>query len=175
MPRLPVDRLDVLIVDRMGKDISGVGIDTNIIGRMRIRGQPEPDRPDIAMIVVADLTAASHGNAAGMGLADITTRRMFEKIDFGVTNTNVVTSGFLERARMPVVADTEAQAVEWAVRGCGPIRQGEERVIRIRDTLHLDELYVSHAVLAEIAGIAGLEVIEPLAGCFDGRGNLHSF
>jgi hypothetical protein len=175
MPRLPVDRLDVLIVDRMGKDISGVGIDTNIIGRMRIRGQPEPDRPDIAMIVVTDLTAGSHGNAAGMGLADITTRRMFDKIDFGVTNTNVVTSGFLERARMPVVADTEAQAVEWALRGCGPIRQGEERVIRIRDTLHLDELYVSHAVLAEIAGMAGLEVIEPLTGCFDGRGNLRSF
>ena len=175
MPRLPVDRLDVLLVDRMGKDISGVGIDTNIIGRMRIRGQPEPERPDIAMIVVTDLTDGSHGNAAGMGLADIATRRFFDKVDFAATNTNVATSGFMERARLPMVAESDAQALEWALRGCGPIPPGEERVIRIRDTLHLDELHVSSAVLADLAGLDHVQRIGEPAECLDERGDLRPF
>lgn len=175
MPRLPLDQLDVLIVDRMGKDISGVGIDTNIIGRMRIRDQPEPERPEIAMIVVTDLTPGSHGNAAGMGLADLTTRRMLQKVDFSVTNTNVATSGFLERGKLPMVADTDVQAVEWALRGCGPILPGKERVIRIRDTLHLDELHVSPAVLDELARLDHVEVLGPLTECFDESGFLRAF
>ena len=175
MPRLPVDRLDVLIVDRMGKDISGVGIDTNIIGRMHIRGQPEPERPDIAMIVVTDLTEASHGNAAGMGLADVATRRFLDRVDLAVTNTNVATSGFMQRAKLPMIAESDAQAVAWALRGCGPILPGEERVIRIRDTLHLDEMYVSRAVLEELRGLDHVEVVAPFAECLDARGDLRPF
>jgi hypothetical protein len=175
MPRLPVDRLDVLVVDRMGKDISGVGVDTNIIGRMRIRGQPEPARPDIAMLVVTDLTDASHGNAAGMGLVDIATRRFFDRVDLAVTNTNVATSGFMERARLPMIAETDAQAVEWALRGCGPIQPGQERIIRIRDTLHLDEMYVSRAVFEELRGSEKVETIAPPAEFLDARGALLPF
>jgi hypothetical protein len=175
LPRLPVDRLDLLIVDRMGKNISGVGIDTNVIGRMHIRGQPEPESPDIAMIVVTDLTDESHGNATGMGLADVTTRRMFDKIDFSVTNTNVVTSGFLLRGKLPMVADTDEQAVEWALRGCGSLEPGEERVIRIRDTLHLAEMHVSSAILAEIAIRPDVEVVGERDDAFDDRGNLRAF
>ena len=175
MPRLPVDHLHVLIIDQMGKDISGVGMDTNIIGRMRIRGQPEPDHPEIGMIVVTDLTEASHGNATGMGLADLTTRRMLDKIDFAVTATNVATSGFMERAKVPMVAGTDAQAIAWALRGRGPVPAGQDRVIRIRDTLHLDEIYVSAALLAEIAHKTGVELVEPLRNCLEAEGRLRGF
>ncbi|MBW3628492.1 MAG: DUF2088 domain-containing protein [Gemmatimonadetes bacterium] len=175
MPRLPVDRLDVLIIDQMGKDISGVGMDTNIIGRMHIRGQPEPARPDIAMIVVGDLTDASHGNATGMGLADITTRRMFGKIDFAATNVNVATSGFLQRAKLPMVAETDAEAVAWALRGSGPHEPDAERVVRIRDTLHVSEMYVSRAVLEEIRDREGVEMVGEPTVCFDEGGKLRAF
>jgi hypothetical protein len=175
MPRLPVRRLDLLVVDRMGKDISGVGIDTNIIGRMYIRGEEEPDSPEISTIVVDDLTEGSHGNAAGMGLADLTTRRFFRKIDFAATNINVATSGFLLRAKLPMVAENAAQAVEWALHSCGPREPGAERVIRIRDTLHLAEIYVSSAVLAEIRDRPEIEVVGPPAPLLDVRGELSAF
>lgn len=157
MPSLPVDRLDVLVIDRMGKDISGAGIDPNIIGRLRIHGQPEPQTPEIRMIVVSDLTEVSHGNAAGIGLADVVTRRLVDKIDFQATYQNIVTSTFYERGKLPIVAETDEQALEYALRGCGPIPEGRERIIRIEDTLHLSELYVSPAVWEELTGREGIE------------------
>jgi uncharacterized protein (DUF362 family) len=172
MPRLPTDELDLLIVDRMGKEISGTGMDTNILGRIGIPGQPNAPRPRISMVVVTDLTDASHGNATGMGLADLTTRRMLEKIDFESTNTNVATTGFLERAKVPMVARNAREAVEWALRACGPGVVGRERVVRIRDTLHLEDLHVSPAVAAELAGRGEVEVVGEPVGCFDEGGEL---
>ncbi len=175
MPRLPTDELDILIVDRMGKDISGVGIDSNIIGRIKIRGEREPEAPTIKMLVVTDLTNASHGNATGIGLADITTRRLFEKIDFPATYTNTVTSAFLERGKLPVVAETDQIALEYAIRACGPAPLEQKKIIRIRDTLHLDALYVSQAVLDEIDGQKGIRVIGKPASLFDDAGSLQEF
>ncbi len=95
MPRLPVDALDVLLVDQMGKDISGVGMDTNVIGRTMILGEPDPERPSIRMIGCHRLTPASHGNACGMGLADVVPQVFVDAVDEEVTRTNIVTSGFL--------------------------------------------------------------------------------
>ncbi len=92
MPRLPVEEIDVLIVDELGKNISGSGMDTNIVGRIRISGEPEPESPKIRSILVDDLTDESHGNATGLGLADVITRRFFKKIDFPVTYRNIITS-----------------------------------------------------------------------------------
>lgn len=175
MPRLPVESLDLLIIDRVGKDISGVGMDPNIIGRIRIPGQPEPESPAIAMIVVSDLTDASHGNATGVGLADVTTRRLFEKVDLATTNINVVTSAFLERGKLPLIADTDRQAAEWALRACGPIPPGSQRVVRIRDTLHLDELYASAAVIGEISARDDVAVIGEPTPCFGPDGDLVEF
>lgn len=152
MPSLPADHIDVLVIDRMGKDISGTGIDPNIIGRICIKGQKDPDRPDIRFIVVSDLTPASHGNALGIGLADIMTRRLFEKIDLKATYENVLTTNFLERGKLPIVAEDSRQALEIALRACGPVSQGAERIVRIRDTLSLEQLYVSAAILEEIRG-----------------------
>ena len=161
MPRLPVEDLDILIVDEMGKNISGLGMDPNVIGRLRIRGEPEPPGPRVKVIMVRDLTAESHGNAIGVGLADVITRQLFNKIDFQATYENAVTSTFLDRAKIPVIAESDAQALEIAVRACRLIDPAQPRVIRIRNTLRLDELYVSPAVLAEIKDRDTIETAGP--------------
>jgi len=176
MPHLPVDDVDVLIIDRMGKDVSGAGIDPNIIGRNKIRGEPEPVRPRVKAITVHDLTDATHGNACGAGLADVITRRLFDKTDLAVTNENIVTSSFLERGKLPVIAPTDAEAYAWALRSCsgpgGRVQPGCERVIRIRDTLHLSELYVSRAILDEVKDRPDIEVIGDPVDVFDESGTM---
>jgi hypothetical protein len=175
MPRLPVDALDVLIVDQMGKDVSGVGLDTNIIGRMRVFGQEEPHGPVIKALVVTDLTEASHGNAVGVGLADVITRRLFDKIDAAATSENVVTSTFLERGRVPLVAETDREALRIALRCSWPVDGAEPRVIRIRNTLRLEELYVSRAVLDEMRATEPLQEIGEFRDPLDQSGNLIPF
>lgn len=172
MPRLPVDELDVLVIDRMGKNISGAGMDSNVIGRMYITGEPEPERPRIKMIVVSDLTEESHGNAAGVGFADICTRSLLDKIDFVKTNTNVVTSTFYIRGKLPMIAGNTREAYEWAIRGCLPIPPGEERIARILDTLHVAELQVSAAVLRDIQHRDDIEILGEPEEWLDSDGEL---
>jgi hypothetical protein len=172
MPRLPLDELDVLIVDRMGKDISGCGMDTNILGRLRITGQPEPAAPRIWSVMVCDLTEASHGNAVGLGLADVITERLRSKMDHTATHVNVVTSGFLERGKIPVTAATDAEAFDLAVRYCCTPPMEKLRVIRIRDTLHLGEVMVSSAVARELAGRDDVELHGDTVLAFDAEGAL---
>jgi hypothetical protein len=152
MPRLPVERLDVLLVDRMGKDISGVGMDTNVIGRRLIAGEPEPDSPRITMIACHALTPASHGNATGVGLADVITASLAGAIDHPVTTTNIVTSGFLLRGKLPLVAPDAATAWAWCLRGATIVDPATVRAARIVDTLHPHELWVSDAVLDGLRG-----------------------
>lgn len=150
MPQLPVDRLDVLLVEEFGKHISGTGLDVNIIGRLKIAGEPEPETPRITSIILLDMGDKSHGNANGMGLADVITRRFYDKIDFKSTYENVLTTGFLERGKLPVVAETEAQAIEYALKPCGLTDPAHARIIKIKNTLLLEELWVSAPVLAEL-------------------------
>lgn len=135
----------------MGKDISGVGIDTNIIGRIAIKGESDSATPDITTIIATDLTEASHGNALGMGLADIITKKLYNKIEFQATYENVITSTFLERGKMPIVAKTDLQALQYSLRTSGPIAVKDARIIRIKNTLHLGEMYVSKPVWDEIS------------------------
>jgi hypothetical protein len=175
MPSLPVDCLDVLIVDEMGKDISGVGIDTNIIGRIRVRGMEEPEKPQITNIVVTDLTPGSHGNALGVGLADVTTRKLYDKVDFSATYENVITSTFLERGKMPIVAENDRRAVEISLRTCGPIEPEDAKIIRIKNTLHLGEMYVSEAVLREIKWKPNIKIVGDPADMLDSDNQLCSF
>lgn len=175
MPHFPVDLIDVLWVDRMGKDISGVGLDPNIIGRIKIYGQSEPASPNIKSIVVSELTDESHGNATGVGLADIITRNLYQKIDFLNTYKNTATSSFLERAKIPFVAETDSEALELAIRNCGLPASGKERIIRIQDTLHLDEMYVSDAILNEIIHSPQIEIISPKSALINSSGELNGF
>jgi len=163
MPNLPVNELDVLVVDEIGKDISGTGMDTNVIGRLRIAGQPEPTSPRIKRIVVLDLSDSSGGSAYGIGLSDVTTRRLAEKTDWQVTNANVAASGFIERGKLPHVADTDEAALEFALRGMQP---DGARIIRIKNTLHLDTMLVSASVLEEIRDSNQIRVIGPAPSFF---------
>jgi hypothetical protein len=170
MPSLPVADIDVLIVDRLGKEISGTGLDPNIIGRVRIRGQEEPVSPRIKNIIVTDVTSASHGNALGIGLADVITQKLFDKIDFEAMRVNVQASLFLERIKVPFIAATDAAAFTLALKACGQIAAGRERVVRIRDTLQCVEAQVSKAVLDEIRD--KVEILRGPEVIFDERGEL---
>jgi hypothetical protein len=174
-PVFPVNKFDVLIIDRMGKNISGVGIDTNIIGRLKIYGQEEPLSPDIKSIVIADITDESHGNATGIGLADIITRRLFDKIDFATTYKNIATSSFLERAKIPFVVENDVDALELALRNSGHPDDGQERIIRIQDTLHMEEIYVSDVILSDIEQNPQIEMLKQNVELFDHRMRFSSF
>jgi hypothetical protein len=171
-PRLPVNDLDVLLIDQMGKDISGVCMDTNVIGRIMIVGQDEPIAPRIQMIACHSLTPASHGNATGMGLADIVTRELADAVDHEVTRTNIVTSGFLLRGKLPVVADNDRHAWELCLRGAGIVDPTGVRAARIVDTLHCSELWVTDAVLADVRREARIEVVAEGLTLHDERGRL---
>jgi len=175
MPRLPFSEIDVLIIDFMGKDISGCGIDTNVIGRLGIAGEEEPEEPKIGSILVTDLTDASHGNAIGVGLADVTTRRLFEKIDFNASKENVVTSSFLGRGKIPVIADTDMEGIHIALRAAGCRNIKEARICRIHSTLELSDMLVSPALRSAVAGFESTEVLMDTHALADKDGNLVKF
>jgi hypothetical protein len=172
MPKLPIEELDILMVDRIGKNFSGTGMDTNIIGRVRIAGVTEFEKPRIKYIVAGDLDETSQGNALGIGLADVTTKRLFDKINFQKTNENVITSSFLHRGMIPLVLDNDRQAVETALRANWGVESSQARFARILSTLHLEHLYVSESLLPELQGRSDLEIIgEPEPMTFDVNGN----
>lgn len=154
MARLPFEKIDVLIVDEMGKNISGTGLDTNVIGRLRIKGQ-EDGKPECGKIAVFRLTEESHGNALGIGLADVVTKQIAEGIDWTATYQNVITSGFLERGFLPIQAETDKNAAAIAVRTCGAQCVETIKMARIKNTLELDEIYVSRALWKEIENMPG--------------------
>ena len=110
-----------------------------------------------------------------MGLADVMTQRLYEKIDFASTYENVYTSTFLERGKIPIVAENDEKAVDIALRSCGPIPEGREMIVRIQDTLHLDELYVSQVVLEKVIQRNYIEVIGEPVNLFDDKGALAAF
>ena len=160
MPGLPFQKCDVLVVDRMGKNISGTGMDTNVVGRLRIEGAPNDEGPDIARICVLNLTEQSHGNGLGVGIADVVSKRLADQIDWDVTYENVLTSRFVERGFLPIVRKNDREAVNTALFTCGHVTPETVRFARIRDTLHLEEIYVSDALARELQGREDVEVLE---------------
>ncbi len=165
MARLPLDDIDLLIVDEMGKDVSGTGLDTNVIGRTRIFGEPEPETPRVRSILVARLTEASHGNAIGIGLSDVITRELYDAIDFNATNENGLTSSFSERIKVPYVASDPAEAVRAALRFAGlhpdpEVALRRARIVRIHNTLELSRLMVSESVAELLRDAADVSVGE---------------
>lgn len=173
MPKLPAEEIDILIVDEVGKNYSGTGMDTNIIGRLRIQGTPEPQSPRIKYIIASDLSEASHGNGLGIGLADLTTQRFFDKLDFKAMNENVITSTFLARASIPIVLESDRAALAATLRANWGVEPEKARIMRIPSTLHLEYLYVSEALLPEVAELPHVEVVGELAELeFDDQGYL---
>lgn len=173
MARLPVEFLHLLIVDEMGKDISGSGMDTNVIGRVMVVNEPEPETPKIMRIYVRDLSEKTYGNAIGIGLADFCSQRLAAKIDPTPTQINCITAMTPEKARLPIALKTDREAIATALTTVGPVESWEARVIRIKNTLEMEELQVSEAVMDDLKGrqditrIGGLEEMT-----FDADGNL---
>jgi len=178
MPRFPFPEIDVLVVDEIGKNISGVGMDPKVIGRVKVHGIADMTVCDIRAIAVLRLTAESHGNATGVGLADVTTRRLVSQVDFETTYLNCITSGILgiQRAAIPVVAPSDKAAIETALRVCGRPDVLNARAARIRNTLSMGEMDVTPALLAEaLPGSAITPVGEVFSLPFDELGNLPGF
>jgi len=175
-PRLPFDEVDVLIVDEMGKDISGSGFDTKVVGRimMPLVAQ-EPDRPRVKRIVVCDLTAKTEGNADGVGIADFVTKRLVDKIDLEALYVNAMAGAEPEHARIPMTLENDREAIGAAIKTIGLVPPEQARIIRIRNTLELGEVEVSQAYESELSGRKDLEAItdaRPMV--FDKDGHLEA-
>jgi hypothetical protein len=176
MPDLPVSEIDVLYVDALGKNYSGTGMDTNVIGRFRILGIDEPERPDVKYLIVGDISKESHGNALGIGLADLTTQRLADQVDRAAMNANVITSTFVERAKVPMTLENDEEAIDTAVRCNWGVPPSETRFVRISNTLHLEYLYVSENLVEEVLQSGESEVVgDPEDLVFDGDGYLEGF
>ena len=174
-PGLPLDEMDVLIVDWMGKDISGVGMDPNVLGRLRIPGFSEPGKPRIRSVIACNLTPDSHGNGLGIGLADVITKKLYDKIELKVTYRNVYTSTFVERVKIPIIAENDRNALEYALRNCGEVPKRNEIIIRIRNTKHLDEIWVSNLALEQIKSNRNITVLTEPVEVFNDNGELIPF
>jgi hypothetical protein len=173
MMRLPFSALDVLVVEEMGKNISGAGMDTNVIGRPSNPHEPFPADPKILWIVVLELSDHSYGNATGIGNADFTTRRLVDKIDMKPTLINCITACAPNGAKVPATFDTDIDAVESALACIGLTPPERARVIHIKNTLKLGEVAVSEAFFPEVARRGDLTVIgDPAPLAFDAAGQL---
>jgi hypothetical protein len=171
-PKIYFEQLDVLVIDEIGKDISGTGFDTNVVGRYHTpfaRGGPS-----ITRIACLDITARSHGNGNGLGILDFTTRRAFEKFDFDNTYPNSLTSTVPMSVKIPMVLKNDRQAIQAAIKTCNILKKTDVRLARIRNTVALDEIAVSENLTPEVQARPGILTAagEPFALGFDASGNL---
>jgi hypothetical protein len=177
MPRLPFDDIDLLIVDRVGKNVSGSGMDPNIIGRSlhgysALLGE-RSGNPSIRRIVVRDLTPESHGNATGVGLADFTTTRLVRQMDARVTYLNSLTALSLQSAKIPIYFETDREVVAAALESLAMRDTTQAKVVRIQDTLSLERLAVSESYAESVRERSDLEAMsEARAMTFDAEGSL---
>ena len=171
IPRLQFDQVDVLIVDEIGKNISGDGMDPNVVGRY-----PTPyahGGPDVTKIVILDLTKETEGNANGIGTADFTTRYCVEKIDFEKIYANGLTSTVVSPTKIPTTLDNDREAIQAAVKTCNILDFSQVRLVRIKNTLEVGVIEVSEVMIPEVKANSNLELIgEPFEFNFNDEGNL---
>ena len=153
LPRLPFDHADLLLVDEIGKEISGCGMDTNVIGRRGIRDFEDLARPRIRVIGALELSPSSQGNALGVGNADFITQRLRDAIDEHKTLINTLTTGDMDRAKIPATLPTDEVLIKTVAE-----RYGTNRWAVIPNTLHLEEILVSQDLCAELASAPGCRV-----------------
>ncbi|MCI9293638.1 MAG: DUF2088 domain-containing protein [Lawsonibacter sp.] len=169
--RIFFDDIDVLVVDRLGKDISGDGMDPNITGRFAVPYIESEKK--VQHIAVLDLTEETHGNCNGLGLADVTTRRLVEKIDVDCTYPNVVTSTVLCTPKIPLFAHSDRACIQIALKTCNYIDRENPRIVHIKDTMRLEEIEISQAMLEEARANEHIQILgEPHDWPFDEEGNL---
>lgn len=172
---LPVSNIDILILEEIGKNISGAGMDTNVTGGVKAYKEGEYNPPQIKKIIILDLTSESHGNALGVGIADIITKKLYKKIDFEVTYKNVITCGYLDRAKIPIIADTDEEAIKIALRTSYNLPGVKPSIIIIRNTLKLDDMFVSEIIWEKIKNqknISTISISKRNKLTFDNIGNL---
>lgn len=170
-PRIPFEKLDVLILDEIGKNISGTGFDTNVVGRFHT--PYASGGPDISRIAALDITDESHGNGIGLGILDFTTRRAYEKFDFEQTYPNALTSTVPTPVKIPMVLKNDRQAIQAAVKTCNISDLARVRLVRIKNTLELETIYISSALRDEAASLSNIETIGDFETIpFDGDGDI---
>ena len=173
MPRVPFQKLDILIVDEIGKEISGAGLDPNVIGRRMVFGEAEPTSPVITRIVLRDLTDKTNGAGIGLGLADFVTQRLVDKLDHRPTYINSLTAMTPEKARIPMTGQTDREIIEWAFLTAGAVQPPRAKVVRIKNTLHPECFYASEGLLPDIRANEKLKIVgEWLPMSFDDGGML---
>jgi len=151
-PKLPIKNIDLLVVDQIGKEISGMGMDSNVVGRCGLIDNHHFLEPHVRMLIALDLSEKTHGNATGMGIADVITRRLVEKINWKVTYTNCLTGLGAQQAAMPYPAESDREAIRIACDYMvAHVPIDDMKAIRIRDTLSLETMWVSEAVQRELA------------------------
>lgn len=173
MPTIPFSEFEVLIVDELGKEKSGTGMDTNVIGRMGLWGEKELKKPRIKRIVVLNLYGKGPTSGYGLGLADITTKKVIKKIDIKAMRENALTSTFIERARIPLWFESDKDAILASLKTSWIDKPEDIRVVHIKNTLELEELEVTKNLVSKAE--APLEIIsKPSQLKFDKNGNLKS-
>ncbi len=171
--RLPFPEIDLLIVDWIGKDVSGVAFDTHVIGRRMIWGEREFGGVNIELIAALDLTPGSRGNGLGLGLADLVTQRLVGKLDQSALRTNVLHTNFLNRAKIPVALPNDRDLFRAAFIALGEPNPKKVRIVRIANTLQLGRLWISDSLLPEARKNPRLSVIgKPGELKFDRKGDL---
>jgi hypothetical protein len=170
-PGLPVEHLDLLVIDEIGKDVSGTGMDTNVVGRYMFDDEPEPEHPDIKRIAVRSITDASHGNAIGMGLAEFVHENLVADLNLEDVYVNIVTSGEPARARIPIVAPCDRTILILAASVTGVRDPSDLRVGYISNTLRPDDLFVSEPVADELESREDVTVGERDRLSFDEAGD----
>jgi hypothetical protein len=174
LARLPFHEADLLIVDEIGKDISGSGMDTNVVGRKRaFRNESTQGQPMMRHIFVRGLSSRTHGNATGIGLADFTTTRLVRAMDYRATVINCLTAGYPEGANLPVHFDTDREVLDAALAINGTRTPEMARIMHIRNTLCVEEVAVSEACLGEASGDNHVTVLtSPQTVGFNAEGDL---
>jgi hypothetical protein len=172
-PRILVEELDLLVVEEMGKDISGTGLDCNVIGRRHIFGEREPETPRYKRVVVLSLTEKSRGNAVGIGLADVCSRRLVDRIDFETMYINTITATYVERGKIPITAPTDRDAIEIGLKTCWVPDRDRVRMAIIRNTRRLDTVWFSEEMRPMLSDRDDLRVSGPPTELrFDSTGRL---
>ncbi len=173
MGRIPFEQLDLLVVGELGKNYSGTGMETNVLGRQMVEGEPDLLVPKITRICGLDMSEESHGNAVGVGMADLTTQRVLDNMDAEITNINVLTSCFLLRSKIPVALPNDRECIRMGLRTCWQPRLEKVRMAIIPNTLELRDLWVTAPVMEEASSRPEVQVRgSARAMPFDGEGNL---
>jgi hypothetical protein len=173
MPRLPFKQMDILVVDEIGKNISGAGMDPNVTGRLYFIGSPPLKEPKITRIFVRDLTPETEGNAIGIGFAEYTTTRLVKKIDPVPTAINSITGMGPECGRIPIAFDQDREALQAAFDNSGVLDAKDLRLVWIKNTLEMEYLWASEPMFNEAKANPLLEVISGLQDIpFDAAGNM---